>query len=59
MGLTAVAATTDPTRYRVVAQAYSRRPPISVIAFGSRLTVRNSLVAYSAATAASTVAIPR
>ncbi|PQM48537.1 hypothetical protein C1Y40_01251 [Mycobacterium talmoniae] len=43
--LTAAAATTDPTRYSVVTQAYSRSPPISAIVLGSRLIVRNSLVA--------------
>ena len=48
--LTVVAATTDATRYTVVTQAYSRWPPMSATALGSRLMVRNSLVAYSADT---------
>ncbi|CNK16700.1 Uncharacterised protein [Mycobacterium tuberculosis] len=42
---TVVAETTDPTRYSVVTQAYGRLPPISAMALGSRLTVKNSLVA--------------
>src|SRR5580693_1246841 len=44
--LTVVAAITDPTRYRVVTHAYRRSPPMSAMAFGSRLIVRNSLIAY-------------
>lgn len=57
--LTVVAATTDPTRYRVVTQAYSRLPPMSATVLGSRLIVRNSLVAYSATPPASTMEVPR
>src|ERR1700758_2256691 len=58
-GLTIVAATTDPTRYKVVTQAQRRRPPISATVLGSRLRVRNSLVAYSATPPASTTDVPR
>ena len=57
--LTVVAATTEATRYTVVTQAYSRWPPMSATALGSRLMVRNSLVAYSPTPPASTVEVPR
>src|ERR1700722_16692104 len=57
--LAVVAATTDPTRYSVTTQAYSRAPPISAIALGNRLTVRNSLVAYIATPPANTTDVPR
>ena len=53
------AATTDATRYTVVTHAYSRWPPMSATALGSRLMVRNALVAYSATPPASTVEVPR
>ena len=57
--LTVVAATTDPTRYRVVTHAKSRSPPMSATVLGNRLMVRNSLIAYSATPPASSVEVPR
>ncbi|GBG38604.1 hypothetical protein NJB14197_34750 [Mycobacterium montefiorense] len=56
---TVAAATTDPTRYRVVTHAYRRLPPISATVLGSRLVVRNSLVAYSRTPPARMVDVPR